>query len=547
MQAAADSKLSHARLASAGVIDLRFARITAAAIAATCVVLWLIGWHERGWISAWPRFADDAYYYLVIAGNAAAGHGFTMDRISPTNGFQPLWMWILVPIARLAGGDANRLLLVVQGVCVAIFAVAGGLLCGLLRARVGRIPALVAGLLLLFPRIENAALSGMEAALVLLIFAALIIEALRSGALWNPEPRASDARTGALVGLLMLARLDSVFVALTLAAWVGVQGLARAEGTIAERLLRTARKGLVVFWPAVVLLVPYLAWNRLEFGHFVPISGTLKTSFPVAGFNPRHMNAEHVVLLALALGGIGVEIRRGARSDPLVRLLSALSLGVALHALYAVVFMRWGVLSWHFAGLIPAGTVGAALLARAVERRLPRAIVAAGMVGLTVLQILALGFSISRLGHTFTIGAREAGEWVAANLPPDAVIGMKDSGIFSYFAKRRVMNLDGLANSFEFAEAVCGGRMEDFVLDHGVAFISQHSVPQNVRVGDYQTYTQRYPCGLPDGEDGELVLRRELEIFRGTPYRNDAGRVEQLVIWRLVRAAEGEDRAEAPS
>ncbi|MBM4337823.1 MAG: hypothetical protein FJ108_18195, partial [Deltaproteobacteria bacterium] len=402
MQATADSKLSRTRLASAEVVDLRFARITAVVIAAVCVVLWLIGWQLRGWISAWPRFADDAYYYLVIAGNAATGHGFTMDRISPTNGFQPLWMWLLVPIARLVGDDANLLLLVVQGICVAIFAVAGGLLCGLLRAQIGRVPALIAGLLLFFPRIENALLSGMEAALLLSIFAALLIEALRSGALSNPEPRASDARTGALVGLLMLARLDSVFVALALAAWVGVQGLAHGEGTLVERLLRTARKGLGVFWPAVLLLVPYLAWNRLEFGHFVPISGTLKTSFPVAGFEPGHMNAEHVALLALALAGVAVGFRRGARRDPLVELIAVLSLGLVAHALHAVIYMRWGVLSWHFAGLIPAGAVGAALLARAVERRLPRAIVAAGMVGLAALQVLALAYSISRLGHTFT-------------------------------------------------------------------------------------------------------------------------------------------------
>jgi hypothetical protein len=540
MQGAADSKLSRARVASSEVVDLRFARITAVAIAAICVVLWLIGWQARGWISAWPRFVDDAYYYLVIARNAAAGHGFTMDRISPTNGFQPLWMWILVPIARVAGGDVNLLLLVVQGVCVAIFAVAGGLLCGVVRARIGLVPALVAGLLLFFPRIENASLSGMEAALFLLIFAALIIEALRSGALSNPEPRASDARTGALVGLLMLARLDSVFVGLTLAAWVGVQGLSGGEGTPAERLLRTARKGLVVFWPAVLLLVPYLAWNRLEFGHFVPISGSLKTSFPVPGFNPGHLNAEHVALLALALAGIGVETRRGASGDPLVKLLAVLSLGLVLHALHAVIFMRWGVLSWHFAGLIPAGIVGAALLTREIERKLSRSVVVAGMVGLTVLQILALASSISRLGYTFTIGAREAGEWVAENFPPDAVIGMKDSGIFSYFAQRRVMNLDGLANSFEFAEAVCSGRMQDFVLAHGVEFISQHAVPQNVRLGDYETYAQPYPCGLRGGPDGELVLRRELEVFRGTPYQSYVGRFEQLVIWRLDRAPAGE-------
>ncbi len=468
-----------------------------------------------------------------------------MDRISQTNGFQPLWMFTLVPIARLVGSDVNVLLLVVQGLCVALFAGVGGLLCGFVRARLGWVPALVVGLLLLFPRVENVITSGMESALVVLIVTTLIIEVLRTGALTNPEPRLSDARTGTLVGLLMLARLDSVFVALTLAGFVAVQGLTRGEGTIRDRISRTVRKGLVVFWPSVLLVTPYLTWNLLTFGHFVPISGTLKTNFPVAGFNPAHLNAEHVVFFALALGGIAHEIWRGRSKDPLVQLLVVLSIGLALHALHTVVFMRWAVFAWHFAALIPAGAIGAALLTRGAAELFPRSLVVAGLIGLAVFQILALSLSLSRLGHTFTVASREGGEWVASNLPPDAVLGMKDSGIFSYFSRRRVMNLDGVANGFEFANAVCRGGIEEFVLDHGVEYIAQHSVPQNVRRGDYESYKQRYPCGRPGGEDGELELRRELEIYRGTPYKNNAGRQEQLVIWRLARDSKVEAGADA--
>jgi len=365
----------------------------------------------------------------------------------------------------------------------------------------------------------------------------LIVEALRSEALSNPEPRISDARTGALVGLLMLARLDSVFVALTLAGWVAVQGLVRGEGTIGARLSRTVRKGLVIFWPSVLLVVPYLCWNVLAFGHIMPISGTLKINFPVAGFNPSNLNLEHVVLFALALGGVAREFARGNRTDPLIDLIAVLSIGLVLHALYAVTFMRWAVFAWHFAALIPVGMIGAALFVRAAMERVSRGVVVGGLVGLTLMQIFALSFSISRLSETFTAASREAGEWVAANLPPDAVLGMKDSGIFSYFARRQVMNLDGLANSFEFAEAVCQGRIEEFVLGHGVEFIAQHSVSQNVRSGDYEAFEQPYPCGLPDGTDGKLELRRDLEIFRGTPYTDNAGREDQLVIWRIERAA----------
>jgi hypothetical protein len=535
MPRAADSELRDAASPGSPVVDRRFALAVALALVAVCVVLWLIGWSLRGWISAWPRFKDDAYYYLVIARNASAGHGFTMDQMSPTNGFHPLWMWTLLPVVRIVGSDPDVLLLVVQALCVALFACAGGLLCGIVRARAGVAPALLVALLLLFPRIENAALSGLESALVLLVLVGLIAEMLRSGALSETEPRpVDDARTGALVGLLMLARLDSVFIGVTLAFYVLVRGLAGGAGPFSSRLARTVRKELSVFWPAVVLLVPYLLSNYLAFGHLTPISGTLKTSFPVAGFSPTHLNLEHVVLFAFALGGAGLEIGRGHGRDPLVRLLALLTVGIALHALYTVVYMRWAVLSWHFIAFVPVGALGAALLAREAVARLPRALVFAALGALALLQVGALAKSLSNLEKTFTVASQEAGEWVAENLPPDAVLSMKDSGIFTYFAQRRVMNLDGVANSFEYANALCAGRLEEFLRSHGVEYVAQHSVPESVRAGAYETHTQIYPCHLRGGRDGALVLRREFEVYRGTPYTTNAETPDQLVIWRLA-------------
>ncbi len=535
MQGAADSKLGGDSEAASPVVELRFALVAGTVLALVCVVLWAIGWWLRDWISAWPRFADDAYYYLVIADNAVAGHGFTMDRISPTNGFHPLWMWMLLPVVWLVGSHPDVLLLVAQALCVVLFACAGGLLCGLVRARIGLVPALLVGLLLLFPRIENALLSGLESALVLLLLVALIIELLRGESLWRTEPRASDARTGALLGLLLLGRLDSVFLGLALAVYVGLHGLASGDGPFAARLARTVRKELALFWPTLVLVVPYLLSNQLAFGYWMPISGALKTSFPVAGFTPGHMNIEHLALLVLAIGGVVVEFGRGRGRDPLVKLVALLSIGMTLHALYTVVYMRWAVMSWHFVTFIPVGAIGGALLAREVAQRLPHAAVVVGLAALTLFQAGALAVSLSNLGRTFTIAGKQAGEWVASNLPPDAVLSMKDSGIFSYFAQRRVMNLDGLANSFEYAHAVCAGRLEEFLNSRGVEYVAQHSVSAAVQSGDYQTFTQVYSCNLPHGIDSELVLRREHEVYRGTPYANNAGRPDQMLIWRLAK------------
>ena len=48
---------------------------------------------------------DDSFYAFQIARNIAGGQGATFDGVHPTNGFQPLYVAILVPIYLLFGSD----------------------------------------------------------------------------------------------------------------------------------------------------------------------------------------------------------------------------------------------------------------------------------------------------------------------------------------------------------------------------------------------------------------------------------------------------------
>jgi hypothetical protein len=41
-------------------------------------------------------FAADAYYYLAIAKNTPLRSFATFDGVAPTNGFHPLWQYLLV-------------------------------------------------------------------------------------------------------------------------------------------------------------------------------------------------------------------------------------------------------------------------------------------------------------------------------------------------------------------------------------------------------------------------------------------------------------------
>ena len=49
--------------------------------------------------------SEDGYYSLAVARNIAAGHGITIDGVTPTNGFQPLLTFIQAGLFAIAHGN----------------------------------------------------------------------------------------------------------------------------------------------------------------------------------------------------------------------------------------------------------------------------------------------------------------------------------------------------------------------------------------------------------------------------------------------------------
>ncbi|HTO08566.1 MAG TPA: hypothetical protein VMR86_16075 [Myxococcota bacterium] len=494
--------------------------------------MWVSAWLARGTASAWPRFEDDAYYYLVIARNVAAGRGFTVDGISLTNGFQPLWMWLLVPVAWLCSGDTHVLLGLAQVFVVLLTCVSGGLLFDLLRTTCGFRPACFGTAVLLVPPFLNVLVSGMEAALVLLVFLLLVRELFAGGALERPEPRLRDLRAGVWLGLLLLARLDAVFVAVALAGNALLLGLLAGPASLVARISRTARKSAVLFGPAVLMLVPYLLWNFERFGHLVPISGSLKTSFSNPEFVRANVGLPWLALLTLGAAGAGLALARPSERR-LGRLLVPLVAGLSLQALHAMWFMRWAVFAWHYVLFMPVGAVAAGVIARRLQDLLPEIALRAGLGLVAWVLIVSQYASISRLHLAFTGATREAGEWAAKTLPKDALFAMKDSGAFSYFSERGVVNLDGVVSSFQFQETLCRGELQQYLDRHHVAYLVQHSV-QGLNEGFYDRFVLRYPCHFEGGHTSDLVVRRDQEVYRGSRYRDYLEHEDHLVIWKIA-------------
>ncbi len=532
------------------------AEIVADLLLASAVLYGVITVAFRAIDSLVVRSFDDAFYFSRIAENLAGGLGSTFDGIHPTNGYQPLWQWMLVPLFSARGWRPETLFRLQLAYQVVLLAGAGLLFRRLMRTFVGGWPAAVGMVLFVF-LVFHPSLNGMETALQVCALVLLPAFAWRSRALGDGGPRAAFG-LGLLVGLAVLARLDLVFLPLVLA----VTGLAQWLAGREPRAAVAARTAALMAGVALVV-VPYLAWNRWAFGSWVPISGMLKSSFPaidIVSSPPARLGVRgmlHLGLAGLFLVTWAAGLGRRAQ-DPARRYwqgMLAIACGTLfLHLLYSTLFMSWGVFRWHFLwyALVTCMVVPEGLRAAAAwERRRGRVRAAWAEAGaMTLVALLALAGvrevlqkDYARLPYTWHQAAYEASLWTRDHVPADAVMAMHDAGLFGYFSRRRVVNLDGVVNNLEYQRTLSEHHLGDYLRRSGVRYLVKHDFGHVDNGGSLDIHTYDHALyqvlsRLHHTWSDTLWLDRAREVYRSAEHVYQ-GRAMVLAIWELPAVAEG--------
>ena len=204
--------------------------LEALALATIVGIVLLIGWKTCFGPEETLAFLlyDDAYYYFGVARNLAAGAGSTFDGINPTNGYHPLWCWILVPIFWLIPQGEPGLALRVAAATWFLFAAAAPLLVWkLLRPSLGAGAVLAAALFGMHPFIGNglARPNGLETPIYAVAILTFLLAFERTLSRSDQLPGVgSFAKLGLLLGVVVLARLDAGFLAIAaammIASWI---------------------------------------------------------------------------------------------------------------------------------------------------------------------------------------------------------------------------------------------------------------------------------------------------------------------------------------
>jgi hypothetical protein len=438
---------------------------------------------------------DDSFYYYSVARNFSDGHFSTYDGVGLTNGYHPLWAWLLVPVfaifkdpvtaLRVAKMEELGLLLV--AVC---FAMSAGRAAGWRFSTMCIIPVWLFSRVIFFIGLEVAAQ----------VFLLAVLMYLLTRLFENPTNRSSWTSIAIVCALLPWVRLECIAVSVTTSTLITVYTLKRS-GQIHGRLL--AIWGATLGGAAI-----YFVYNRYTFGTYVPVSGQIKAFWSAmqfsqsGGFNlfvnaltflrhePRLHAATLICVLIVAMSWLIPAYRYRTRDanhgiDCFVLALAASHVArtifstVSLNILYDV--------QWYYVPglLLLALTVPLAisrgfflsdLLIKMPEIRWRRLEAWVGTAALLLtLLILKPHATITKwhgFRNTWAATSFEGVQWMNENLPDGTVVGSTDSGVIGYFSRHRVINLDGLVNSAEFLAAVKSQSVESWIRASGINYFA---------------------------------------------------------------------------
>ncbi len=480
-----------------------FAWLLAAGMALRLALVWSGACDNR-------VIADDAFYYFTIARHLAAGLGPTFDGLAPTNGFHPLWLELITPVFALARAlrlDSWTAVHLALTLCAALDAASGALLWRLVRRLAGSRAATAAALAwFLCPFTVLLSLRGLESALNVALFA-LWLTAVADAFARRTPGSARGAAVGVVTGLAFLARTDNG----------PLLGAALAATTALEAWrARAWRRPLAVLVAAgaVALLValPWFAWNLATFGTPWQVSGAAKLanptifgrvpahagdvlryllapvwvpSFFVAGESMKHRAAFLAVagaawaVLALLLPFLLAALARPrtpVQRPVAVALVAYLVAHAAVYVLALRTYVVWYATVPVFALVLLFGGLGAG---RLLDRLRAPARVALGAVALAA---FALGFAQYVRATRFVPRGEEHVvrpilTRIAREAPGTRTVGVFNAGAAGYFAPEigpfTVVNLDGLVNNRAVAAWKAGRYLEylegnvDVVIDDG--------------------------------------------------------------------------------
>lgn len=290
-----------------------------------------------------PFVAEDCYFYAIIARNLALRGVQSYWGTELTNGVHPLWTLIFGAYAWMVSlFSTDALYRGAFGVPLVLALLGAGGLNWIFVADRARLPRAA----LVFPQLVYLSIFGLVYSEAHLSFFAHSL--LARAACLDDERTPRPVLVGLAAATVFLARLDNVFYVAAFGLWYLLRH---------RRIRPVLVMGLACAVPAVI----YVTINATSFGGLTPVSGFLKSTFPVPSVRGLRFLGGVAVMFSgysvpfgwipLALGA-GVAAAMARRLHGVQTLLYPLAVGTAGHAVYTG-FFTGGFTDWYWYYVLP--------------------------------------------------------------------------------------------------------------------------------------------------------------------------------------------------
>lgn len=421
---------------------------------------------------------DDAYISLLIAKNIAKGLG-PLYGFGFTNGFQPLYVFLMVPVYKLFPND----LILPVHIALIILSIFDTLSLYYIikiisRRTENKITYILISLLWIFnPYVISTSLNGLET----IISAFFIIVILNYIGL---HYHSSDSKNfkiskhiglGIISGLAVFARIDNVFLILIILIFLNV------------KLRKTRLKAIFYYsFGFIIIYLPWIIYSYYFTGDFYPVSGRACRFMSLAGFHFdntfMHLyypmmkyslysllenNLNYIICLIFFAAILVLNKKLNFRelffqdSKIYIILLSFCFLIVLSYTFY--IFTHWYFSRYYFPIVILFLLTLSPLIDKLLGINLKYKAITIAMVIIMLYSFIFMGkfqdyFSFKENNN---LGYMRIGQWSAQNFKAGTVIGAYQTGAIAYFANQlKVVNLDGVVNKEAYTSLVDGRLME---------------------------------------------------------------------------------------
>src|SRR3989338_8610 len=480
-------------------------------------------------------FEDDSFYYFKVAQNIANTGNCSIDTLNKTNGFHPLWLLMLIPIFKFSLYNLMSYLKIIVVIQSIIYLFCLFLIYRIISNWLEWRAGLFAIIIFIYPLYSRLMLNGLESG-IQIFFTTLTIYLILTFRLFE-EGREKSLFLGMLFGILMLARLDAIFLIISF-CFLMILKLFISDNSLSNSKLffyQVAYTNIV----AILITLPYFTWNYLSFGHLMPISGYVTTdisfksiiNLPDAIINFTKMIDKFIpittsLILSLFYIFLYIYMKENVRLSNkftkyfrFIEVMVWLGTGAISHIVYTLLFDKTKGY-WHFSIHFIVILFGLPFLFNLFityneKNRILRGI---SFVILIFMVLFVVNKNLKfKQGWKFGANSYKAAIWARDNMEKNAIFGMRDSGIFSFFSQRRVVNLDGVINNYEYQEYLSSGKFSEYVTKNNISYIVSCYFEKKEPIKEYElTGKLKFSAGhrIFGENSGFIYLVKEQEVYR---------------------------------